>query len=196
MRVLLALIIACTLYSCKGDEVYSPKPKMYPRIDYPQKVLAKKDLEFCNFAFEAPTYMDVEQEKYFYDDVVAHPCWFDIKVPSLKASMHCSYYPLKDTEELSKLVAGAFRLTSEHNKKASYISETVIDSPSKKVHGLLFDVEGPVASPVQFYLTDSTDNFFRAALYFDSKVNVDSTAPVLKYLHQDIKHIIETWEWM
>ena len=83
---------------------------------------------------------------------------------------------------------------NKHNIKANYRKETIIDN-GHGVKGILFEIEGPVASPLQFYLTDEKDHFFRASLYFNSKVNPDSTAPVLKYLRSDIDTLIASFKW-
>jgi len=52
-----------------------------------------------------------------------------------------------------------------------------------------------VATPLQFYLTDSTRNFVRGSLYFNFIPNNDSMRPVINYLKEDVKHIISTFEW-
>jgi hypothetical protein len=35
----------------------------------------------------------------------------------------------------------------------------------------------------------------RGALYFDNIPNRDSIAPVLDYIHTDIQHFIENFQW-
>ncbi len=195
MKFLITFIILLFMMSCGGDKVYSPKPKMYPRVVYPSKTYEQKEIAYCNFSFQAPTYASIIQDKYFYDDVVVNPCWFDLSVSDLKADLHCSYFPLDSRDGLDRLVHDAFRMTNEHNVKANYIEETLIENKDHNVYGLLFSVDGPVASPIQFYLTDSTNHFFRASLYLNSKVNPDSTAPIVKYIAQDIDAMISSWEW-
>jgi gliding motility-associated lipoprotein GldD len=56
-------------------------------------------------------------------------------------------------------------------------------------------MKGNTASPIQFYLTDSTKDFFRAALYFNNIPNQDSLAPVIDYLREDIMMMMETFRW-
>ena len=81
-----------------------------------------------------------------------------------------------------------------HNKKANYIEEQGIRLPNG-ASGFIFNIEGPAASPLQFFLTDSTRHFLRGALYFNTSVNPDSLAPVLDFVKKDIFHMIETFEW-
>jgi gliding motility-associated lipoprotein GldD len=63
------------------------------------------------------------------------------------------------------------------------------------VYGLVYDLGGAVASPVQFYLTDSTNHFLRGSLYFEAKPNPDSIAPVLAYVKKDIELFTRSLEW-
>jgi gliding motility-associated lipoprotein GldD len=93
-----------------------------------------------------------------------------------------------------KLVSDAFTLTDKHNVKANSRRESQIKN-EHGVAGLLFEVDGPVASPIQFYLTDSTHHFFRASLYLNATVNPDSTSPIFQYLRSDMEKIIESFKW-
>ena len=88
----------------------------------------------------------------------------------------------------------AFNLTNKHSIKASYIDDSVINTLNN-VHGMFFRVEGDVATANQFFLTDSTKNFLRGALYFDATPNADSLRPVNDFLVQDMKHLINTFRW-
>lgn len=168
---------------------------MYPRIIFPEKKIEQKKISYCDFSFSAPTYIEVIQDQYFFEDEIVHPCWFDLKADKLGAEIHSSYYPLSSRLQLDTLVNDAFKVTHKHNVKANYIDDLLIKRPEANVYGILFDVDGPVASPIQFYLTDSTDHFFRASLYFNSQVNPDSTDVILDYLMTDINAIIGSWEW-
>jgi gliding motility-associated lipoprotein GldD len=57
-------------------------------------------------------------------------------------------------------------------------------------------VEGSgAASPLQFFVTDSSKHFLRGALYFTVKPNNDSLQPVIKFIKEDINRFIDTFEW-
>ena len=47
---------------------------------------------------------------------------------------------------------------------------------------------------MQFFLTDSVDHFIRGSLYFDVEIN-DSIMPINNFLKEDIRFMIETFEW-
>ena len=82
--------------------------------------------------------------------------------------------------------------------KASGISRIRVEGSDKsKNHttGVLYNLEGPVATPIQFFVTDSTDHFLRGSLYFDLAINSDSTAPVTERLLRDVEHLMSTVSW-
>ncbi|MBK9151368.1 MAG: hypothetical protein IPM26_10370 [Saprospiraceae bacterium] len=194
--LILALSIAVLNSACNNNEkLMSPKPRMYPRIYYPQgDSLKLYSSDYCPFTFEYPEYMVIKKDSFVFDGKPPGDCWFDINSPDLNTSLHCSYYPINRQVSLSQLINDAFTITGKHNIKASYRKESFIRN-EYGVSGLMFEVEGPVASPVQFYLTDSTSHFFRASFYFNSTVNPDSTAEVLQFIRKDIDKIISSFRW-
>lgn len=75
------------------------------------------------------------------------------------------------------------------------MKEQGYSNPGERVYGSLFLLDGELASPVQFMLTDSVSNFFRGALYYDCVPNADSLAPLTDYLRQDIIELIQSFSW-
>lgn len=181
------------LLGCNEPPVV-PKPRMYPKVEYPSRNITQFNEDYCNFTFEFPDYGTVHQEESFFDEKPKDPCWFDLEIKSLNAQIHCSYSPVK-IGEFDDLVNDAFKLTGKHNIKAEFRRESLIENKENEVYGLLFELEGPVATPIQFYLSDSTRHFFRASLYYNDKVNPDSTQVITEFLYQDIQHMIETFRW-
>ena len=96
---------------------------------------------------------------------------------------------------LRELSEDARRFVYAHSDRADDISERLYEHPERHVYGLLYDLKGNVASPVQFTATDSTRHFFRGALYFNNVPNKDSIAPMLDYVRQDIIRLMESFEW-
>lgn len=188
--------LATLFFSCGDAPVPTPKPRGYPRVEYPTKEFIAFDKDYCQFTFEYPKYADIEQDKDFFDEKPVNPCWFDLYFKDFDGRLHCSYYPIDEANgvDLEKLKRDAFNMASWHNKRANYIDEIIIQKENK-VAGILFKMEGAAASPIQFYLTDSTQHFLRAALYFNTKTRPDSMAPIHDFIEKDVLHIIETFEW-
>jgi gliding motility-associated lipoprotein GldD len=92
------------------------------------------------------------------------------------------------------LINDAFNLTNKNNVIASSIMDSVMVTPNK-INGVFFIVGGNAATAHQFFLTDTTSNFIRGALYFDASPNADSIKPVQQFLRKDIEHLINTFKW-
>jgi gliding motility-associated lipoprotein GldD len=121
-------------------------------------------------------------------------------VPANKAEIHLSYYKLSNQQISSRLLLNEFMeetrtLAYKHTIKADAIQEQVFMNPAKNVYGLIYKIEGNAASPMQFFLTDSTNHFLRGALYIRDVPNIDSLKPVIDFLEPDIIHLIETTTW-
>lgn len=189
------LLMVALLSACSEEDVAVPKPRAYPKVVYPEKAYKPFDPSYCAFTFEQPAYAIIERDTTFFEEKPDSDCWFNIEVPALNAKIYCSYNPVTDRKGLDKLVQDAFDMAQKHNVKASYIEERIIDLPESKVHGLVFNIDGPAASSYQFYVTDSTRHFLRGALYFNAQANPDSLAPVTAFMRDDVNHLISTLKW-
>jgi gliding motility-associated lipoprotein GldD len=191
-----SLFISCLLLlqAC-GDRVELPRPRAYPRVVYPEKAYKPFDATYCNFTFDQPVYAQIERDTDFFGERPNSDCWFNIQVPQINASIYCSYYPVKSRADFDELVADAVDLTNKHNVKADYIEELPVRRPLDRVYGMVFNVEGPVASSYQFFLTDSTRHFLRGALYFNTQARPDSLAPVAAFMRADLDRMVKTLRW-
>jgi gliding motility-associated lipoprotein GldD len=197
MRHLCYLLLFSFLFTACGEEALPvPKPRSYPRVNYPvqEYELAKND--YCSFSFEKPVSSSMVKEDTFFEEVPPDSCWFDLRFDeALNGSVHFSYYPVDSYETFEELRDEAFKLMNVHNKRASDIQEIAIHRDDADVHGVAFDIAGAAASPFQFFLTDSTNHFLRGALYFDAEVRPDSLAPIIAYAKEDIFRMVETFKW-
>ena len=163
-----------------------PKPRAYPRVEYPERKYVDYHSEKCPFTFQYPGYAEINEKK--------EECWFDLFMPVFQARIHCSYIKVKDQDDFYDLIHDSFEIAKRINDRANYMEETRIEN-EMGVHGLMLEWSGPAASPVHFFLTDSTAHFFKAALYFDAKVRPDSLAPISAFIKEDINHMISTFNW-
>jgi gliding motility-associated lipoprotein GldD len=182
------------IIGCREEIVTTPKPRMYPRVFYPEKSVATYTTADCPFTFDYAGYNNILRDTFIFDGKPSSDCWFDLHTKSLNASLHCSYYEAKSPKDISSHIDDAFQITGNHNIKANYRKEDAIQN-KYGVTGLMFSLEGPVASPLQFYLTDNKNHFFRASLYFNAKVNPDSTAAILAFMKPDIELMISSFKW-
>lgn len=184
MKTINFLIPAATLLliSCKENTV--PKPDGFLSLEYPEAVYEEYNYPGTQFTFSKNKWAEVKPE----EDIS-----FKIDYPTMKASIYMNYRPVNNN--LTMLLTDAQKLTFNHTIKADGIEESVYENPEKKVYGMFYRVIGDAATNVQFYATDSTQNFVVGTLYFYAKPHFDSIYPATKYIENDMKMIIESLEW-
>lgn len=202
---ILLLFVGFALLSCSRPS--QPLPYGYFRIDIPDYGYQSTDLPGYPYSFE---YADIARIDTRVDNAAAvaktgegEQFWLDIVYPSLNARIHCSYkpltlsssHPLPPSPTLAHLTDESIRMVFDHAIRADAIPEQGFSNPDEHVYGVYYDLEGNTASPVQFFLTDSTRHFFRAALYYNNIPNADSLAPVNAVMRRDIHHLIESFRW-
>lgn len=195
-KILLSVVLLLFVSSCDNDTVYTPKPRIYPKVIYPDKELQDFISDRCPFKFQIPNYFKIikDSTNTVFND--SNECWFDLYCEPLNSYIHLSYLSFNGRSEYDELVADAFELVDKHNIKASYRDEFMVKTKMQNVSGVVFKLDGPVASPFQFFLTDSTSHFLRGSLYFKAAVNRDSIAPVYEYLQSDLNNLIYSLEWI
>jgi gliding motility-associated lipoprotein GldD len=117
-----------------------------------------------------------------------------IELGDLNGTIFLSYKSMKNKNDLAGLIEDAHNMSYKHTIKAEYINPIFIH-PKPDVYGLYYDVGGNAASNVQFFVTDSNHHFIRGALYFRNTPNIDSIAPVLNYVKDDVARLISTVNW-
>ena len=181
MKINFSFFLILLLASCSHS--YTPKPKGFIKLDLPDKIYTKVITD-CNFSFELPVYSVLKR--------VNSACFYNLDFPKQNAVLHITYYPLNDN--LDDHIEKSSNLAYKHDVMADAIFESAYINNNDKVYGLLYNYDGVTATSTQFYLTDSINHFFRAALYFNTEVT-DSILPINNFLKSDIKHIIETFRW-
>ena len=170
------------------NDSYTPKRKGYFRITFPERKYLTYTSD-CPFTFNYPTYSQVVKD----DDPSAQPCWLNIVFPQFKGKIYLSYKVVNNN--LIQYLEECREFAIKHEVKASAINESVVTNPKEHVYGLIYDIQGNAASNIQFYLTDSTKNFIRGALYFYSTPNKDSLEPVLQFIKKDVYNMVQSFRW-
>ena len=185
-RLLILIIFSLCLAGC--GRRFVPKPYGFFRIDLPDNTYQSFSAADYPYAFEFSRLAEIRPKQ-----EPGERYWMDIFYPRFDARIHCSYKPVE--HNLRKLSADAQDFVFKHAGKATAIPEQGYENPDERVYGVYYELKGNTASPYQFYLTDSTTHFFRAAVYFNCSPNQDSLAPVIEYLRTDIQTLIETFRW-
>jgi len=183
------LIAYCLLIiSCTTD--YQPKPKGYNRLVLPKA-------EYRLLPDTLPYQFEYSKSAKLLKDTswISERHWVEIYYPELKANIHITYKQLRGKEAvLKELLNDAYNLTSKQQIKANAIDELITKTPSGKT-AVIAEIAGEVPSQFQFTMTDSSKNFLRGALYFNTRVQNDSLAPAIDFMKKETLHLINTLQW-
>ena len=181
-KKLIFTFLGFVLVSCSPET--QPKPSGELRLEYPQPKYQAFSSP-CNFTFEYSDFAKIENAK--------NACWYYIYYPKMKAKVFITYFPIKNDFALH--VKESEKMVYEHTIKASSIDTKSFSYPERKVFGNFYELKGPTASNLQFFVTDSTRHYVTANLYFNSRPKPDSLAPAVEYIKKDMLHLIDTFQW-
>lgn len=182
IKNIIFIFIALVLVSCGKDSV--PKPYGELRLEYPAPKYQKFE-NSCAYTFEYSNFAKITDAK--------RPCWFYLNYPKMKAKVFITYFPIKN--DFADHLKETEKMVYEHTIKASSIDTKSFEYPERKVFGNFYELKGQSASNLQFYATDSTKHFVTGYLYFNTRPKPDSLAPAVNYIKQDMKHLLDTFEW-
>ncbi len=210
MKYLALIIVLSNVVACNSP--YTPKPKGYFTIKFPEKKYQVFNTSGYPYSFEYPLYANIVKDSSYFGTETENPWWINIEFPQFNSRVYISYniiggkavFKVKNKQGVyidsvgsntyDKLLNGAYKLTYEHSSKASSIDDSIFTT-SNNISGRMFNVGGNAATAHQFLLSDSVKHFLRGALYFDATPNVDSLAIVNNFLMQDVQHLISTFKW-
>ena len=188
--IVATVLFALSMVSCKPKALPEPKPMGYFRIDLPEHRYRLLD-----------TAMPFQYEQSVFANTTIEPqkdnsLWMNITYPDLGATFRFTCFTVKNADSLRKLMISEDKMVKFHYQKADDVQFSVVDDPNAHIWGQTYEIFGKeVATPFQFWLTDSAHNFVRATLYFDGTPNNDSLQPVIQYLKEDAMHLINTFAW-
>lgn len=176
------------LVSC-AEEVPTPKPIGYFRIDFPQKEYIHYSGK-CPFQFDYPlrSILDTQTRK------GQQPCWMNLHYPQYSVTIHLTYNELNDTN-LAIYLEDSRKMAMKHTVRADNIEEKLFENAEDKVYSIVYDFEGNTASNFQFVITDSSKHFLRGSMYFNLPPKSDSLEPIAQYIKKDLIKLVETFQW-
>ncbi|MBL1279218.1 MAG: hypothetical protein COA33_003060 [Fluviicola sp.] len=187
MKISILLIVFLTFLSCK-ENITIPKPPTYLRLELPEH-------QYIDYSDDCPYILPVS--KMFEVKKVTRgeelTCHKDIDLGPLNGIINFTYIDME--EPLSTYVNYVNDKIDEHKVKATAINDYKVIRPEDDFYCTFFALEGNVASPFQFYMTDSVDKFAYGVVYFNSTPNYDSIRPSLDYLKLDLDYFIENFQW-
>lgn len=206
----LLLIVVTGFIACNSN--YTSKKTGYFKIDLPKKQYRLFNEPGFPYSFEYPVYADIVKDSTYFDTNPENDYWRNIDFKELNAKIFLSYkivggkafYKIKQANGsykdsvginiYDKMINDAFNLTNKNDDVATSKKDSLFKTENG-IGGLLFKLGGNAATQRQFFMTDTTKNFIRGALYFYSSPNADSVKPVVDFIQQDIDHLISTFKW-
>ena len=179
-------LIGYTLFvlSCSN---YTPKPKAYPKINYPEAGIITTKID-CPFSIQIPRYSKLIP--YAAKD---KNCWYNINFDQFDATLHLSYIPIQGQSDLDSLTEDAYKLVFKpHLQRAEEIIEREISDTTRGLSGMIYDLQGKTATPFNFFVSDGLDHFLRGSFYFNSKTKRDSVLPIYNFINKDILKTIKS----
>jgi gliding motility-associated lipoprotein GldD len=120
----------------------------------------------------------------------AKPCWINMQFKQFGGTLHLSYQPINKRRDFNELIEDAHTFAFKHTVKSTGIDQALIYYPDRQIFGVYYTINGNAASSAQFFLTDSTRNYIRGALYFNTEPRLDSIQPVLDFVKKDVNVIV------
>ena len=201
----------CIIFTaCNND--YTSRKRGYYRIDFPERKYVVFHEAGFPYTFEYPAYAKIVRDSTYFDSNQSDQYWVNIDFPRFGGRIFLSYkeiggksvYKVKQPDGsyidsaginvFDRMVNDAFKLTNKNEAMASSIKDSLFHTKNG-ITGVFFRVGGNAATAKQFFMSDTTRNFFRGALYFDVTPNADSLRPVQDFLQKDINHLINSFRW-
>lgn len=197
MKIPSILIISLFLLSaCHSTPDYSPKPRGYFRIIFPKKEYRQYNGKYP-FTFLYPKYAVITPDTSFVRDkkLLNMKYLMNMQFPQFNGTLHLSYETITSKKVFDELLEDSHSFAFKHTVKSTGIDQALIYYPQNKIFGIYYTIDGNAASSAQFFLTDSTHNYIRGALYFNSEPRLDSIQPVLNFVKKDMDVMIKSFRW-
>ena len=179
LAFLMLLCIAC-------ESNWLPKPPGFNRIELPRHEYQRLDQGYP-YQLDFSTHSKVEADSFNLDEKE----WINLNYKEFGAKVHLTYKKIDQSTDFKTLSNDAFNLTAKHQIKAYGIEEAILLTPNGYV-AVVAELSGEVPTQFQFFVTDSTSNFLRGAIYFNSALKNDSLAPIIEYIKLDMAHLINS----
>ena len=195
-RLIVLVTAIAFMAACHSNSDYSPKPRAYSRLYFPQRAYRTFDTVYP-FTFVYPKYAYIEKDLHpqASDKLQNMKYLLNIQFPSLNGTLQLSYESVTSKKEFNELTEDARTFAFKHTVKATSIDQNLIRNPIHKIYGIYYTINGNAASSIQFFVTDSTKNYLRGALYFNTPPRLDSIQPVLDFVKKDVDTLIKTLRW-
>lgn len=184
-KIIISLFFTLIIFSCNNPNL--PKQNGFFRIEFkePYYSIYEETDTSLNFYYNSNS-TDLDQ-------IGNNQFIFDYS--DLDLSLNLSFYNIKGSQDLEKKSRDFSLILDTHTKKSNGVILREYDNNNRRIFGKLYEIKGDVASPIQFYLTDSISNFISGSVNLKFKSNYDSIYPSIQYVKNDILVLFESINW-
>jgi gliding motility-associated lipoprotein GldD len=183
-RFLTLVFLSFTCAACESN--WLPKPPGYNRIELPRHEYQRLEQGYP-YQLDFSVHSRVEADSFNLEETE----WINLNYKEFGAKVHLTYKKIDQSTDFKTLSNDAFNLTAKHQIKAYGIEEAILLTPNG-YSAVVAELTGEVPTQFQFFVTDSTSNFLRGAVYFNSALKNDSLAPIIEYIKIDMAHLINS----
>lgn len=183
-RFLTLVFLSFTCAACESN--WLPKPPGYNRIELPRHEYQRLEQGYP-YQLDFSVHSRVEADSFNLEETE----WINLNYKEFGAKVHLTFKKIDQSTDFKTLSNDAFNLTAKHQIKAYGIEEAILLTPNG-YSAVVAELTGEVPTQFQFFVTDSTSNFLRGAVYFNSALKNDSLAPIIEYIKIDMAHLINS----
>lgn len=184
-KILTLIFLLVLFFSCVESDL--PKQNGFLRIEFKEPSYSpynKKNTPFKFYYNSSSVKLDqVNDDQFIFD------------YTDLNLSLNLSYYEINQNNKLEDKFLDFSLILDTHTKKSNGVVLREYDNTNKKIFGKLYEIKGDVASPIQFYLTDSISSFISGSVNLKYKSKYDSIYPSIQYIKNDILVLFESINW-
>jgi len=171
------------VFSCENN-LNLPKPDAYLRIEF-------NEPKYLN-------YEDVNSQIDFYYNSSASSInqisskSINLNYENLGMSLDLSFNKLSSQNEVINYITDFNLLLDTHTKRSNGFLVKEFENVEYSTFGKIYEFKGDVASPIQFFITDSLNNFIQGAVNKEISSKYDSIYPSIQYIKNDILVFFES----
>ena len=171
------------VFSCENN-FNLPKPDAYLRIE-----------------FNEPKYLNYEdlnsQIDFYYNSSSSSinqisSKSINLNYENLGMSLDLSFNKLSSENEVINYISDFNLLLDTHTKRSNGFLVKEFENVEYSTFGKIYEFKGDVASPIQFFITDSLNNFIQGVVNKEISSKYDSIYPSIQYIKNDILVFFES----
>jgi len=192
-RSIYFILLCNIIVSCNEDPIV-PKRPTYLQIDFPNYTFHLQKGS-GPYEFKMPDTWVLKDPVLEFDGTYCQE-EIDLSIGrEINGITALLYRKFDDKDTLLQLITDSNKKVDYEKIKANTIHYNQIIDEENRIYGTFFELIGDgVATPFQFYLTDSLNNYMHGSVYM-SYSKYEAAKPLLNHIKSGILELINTIKW-